>query len=75
METKQQAQQDHQKFVELIEQIKTIQQELKETSDKKLAERQSELQKELEERALLKLKRGEKLLWDEFQILAEKGML
>jgi len=59
----------------LRQQLKAIQQELKETADKKQAERQSELQKELEERALEKLKRGEKLLWDEFQFLAEKGML
>jgi uncharacterized coiled-coil DUF342 family protein len=58
-----------------MEKIKAIQQELKETADKKLVERQSELQKELEQRALEKLKRGEKLLWDEFQVLAEKGML
>ena len=75
VETRQQAQQQHEKYVELIEKIKAIEEELKETIDKKLAEHQGELQKELEERALTKLKRGEKLLWEEFQFLAEKGLL
>ena len=75
VETKQQAQQQHQKCVELLEKIKAIERELKETADNRQAERRSELQKELEERALAKLKRGEKLLWEEFQILAEKGIL
>ena len=75
VETKQQAQKLHQKCVELVEKIRTIERDLKETADKKQADRQSELQKELEKRALAKLKRGEKLMWEEFQILAEKGML
>jgi uncharacterized coiled-coil DUF342 family protein len=75
VETKQQAQKLHQKCVELVEKIRTIERELKETADKKKAERQSELQKELEKRALAKLKRGEKLMWEEFQILADKGLL
>jgi phosphoserine phosphatase len=75
LETKQQAQQIHQKCVELVEKIKTFERELKENADKKQAERQGELQKELEERALAKLKRGEKLMWEEFKILAEKGIL
>jgi uncharacterized coiled-coil DUF342 family protein len=75
VETKQQAQGLHQKCVELMEKIKAIQQEMKKSSDKRQAERQSELQKELEERALAKLKRGEKLLWEEFQVLAEKGLV
>jgi uncharacterized coiled-coil DUF342 family protein len=75
VEARSQAQQKHDKCVELIQQIKAIEQELKESTDKKQAERQDELQKELEERALTKLKNGEKLLWDEFQYLAEKGLL
>jgi uncharacterized coiled-coil DUF342 family protein len=75
VETKQQAQKLHQKCSELAEKIRTIERDLKEKADKKQAERQSETQKELEKRALAKLKRGEKLLWEEFQILAEKGLL
>lgn len=75
VEARQQAQELHQKCVELMEKIKDIQKELKETADKRQAERQSELKNELEERALAKLKRGEKLLWEEFQVLAEKGLV
>jgi len=75
IEARQQAQQKHEKCVELIEKIKSIQQELKETTEKKQAVRQGELKQELEERALTKLKSGEKLLWEEFQFLAEKGLL
>lgn len=75
IESKQQAQHKHEKCIELVEKIKSIQDELKETADKNQALRQGELKKELEERALAKMKSGEKLLWEEFQILAEKGLL
>jgi uncharacterized coiled-coil DUF342 family protein len=75
VQARQQAQQKHEKCIELIKQIKEIQESLKETADKKQAERKDELKKELEERALAKLKSGEKLLWEEFQYLAEKGLL
>jgi len=75
VETRQQAQQKHEKCVELLKQIKAVEQELKETADNKQAKRTDELKKELEEKALAKLKSGEKLLWEEFQILAEKGLL
>jgi uncharacterized coiled-coil DUF342 family protein len=75
VETKQQAQELHQKCIELLKQIRIIEREQKENADKKEVERQNELQKKLEERALTKLERGEKLMWEEFKILAEKGML
>ena len=75
IEARQQAQQKHEKCVELIGKIKAIQHDLKESADKKQAARQDVLKQELEERALAKLKSGEKLLWEEFQILAEKGLL
>jgi uncharacterized coiled-coil DUF342 family protein len=75
VETKEQAQKLHQKCVELLEEIRSIERNLKETADMKQAERQSELKDELEKRALEKLKRGEKLMWEEFQVLAEKGLL
>jgi uncharacterized coiled-coil DUF342 family protein len=75
VDARQHAQELHQKCVELMEKIKVIQKELKETADKKQAERQSKLKNELEEKALAKLKRGEKLMWEEFQVLAEKGLV
>jgi uncharacterized coiled-coil DUF342 family protein len=72
VEIKQQAQNLHQKCVELLDKTKTFKKELQEAEEKKQAKRQRELRKELEERALEKLKRGEKLTWEEFKILAEK---
>jgi uncharacterized coiled-coil DUF342 family protein len=75
VEIKKQAQNLHQKCIELLGQIKTFRQELREKEEKEQAKRQRELRKELEERALEKLKRGEKLTWEEFKILAEKGMM
>jgi len=75
VEAKEEAQKVHQKFVEVLGKIKSLQQDLKETADKKQAERQSELKDELEKRALEKLKSGEKLMWEEFQVLAEKGLI
>lgn len=75
VEIKQQAQNLHQKCVELSDQIKSFEKELHEVEEKKQAKRQRELRKELEERALKKLKRGEKLTWEEFKILTEKGKI
>jgi len=72
VEIKQQAQNLHQKCAELLDKIKTFEKELQEAEEKKQAKRQRELRKELEERALEKLKHGEKLTWEEFKILAEK---
>jgi len=75
VEIKQQAQNLHQKCVELLDKIKTFEKDLQEAEDKRQAKRRRELRKELEERALEKLKRGEKLTWEEFKILAEKRKL
>ena len=75
IEIKQQARNLHQKCDELLNQIKTFKQELLKEEEKEQAKRQRELLKELEERALEKMKRGEKLTWEEFKILAEKGII
>ncbi|MBT8172213.1 hypothetical protein KJN74_05025 [Candidatus Bathyarchaeota archaeon] len=75
IETRELAQQKHEKCIELIGKINAIQKQIKETTEKKQAKRQDVLKQELEERALAKLKNGEKLIWEEFQVLAEKGML
>ena len=75
IEIKEKAQKLHQQCVVFIEEIRSIEINIKEKADKKQAKRQSELKEELEKRALAKFKRGEKLMWEEFQILAEKGML
>ena len=72
IEIKQQAQNLHQKCAELLDTSKNFEKELREAEEKKQVKRQRELRKEVEERALEKLKRGEKLTWEEFKILAEK---
>lgn len=75
VQTKQQARDLHQKRLKLSRQIGLLQQKLRRAEEEKQTERQHQLRKELEERALEKLKRGEKLTWEEFTVLAEKGIL
>jgi phosphoserine phosphatase len=72
VEIKQQAQTVHQEQTELLRQFKSLRQELRHAEEKKQAKRQRELRKDLVEKASEKLKRGEKLTWEEFKILAEK---
>jgi uncharacterized coiled-coil DUF342 family protein len=71
-EIKQQAQALHQERVELLRQATSLKQELRQAEDEKQLKRQHELRKELVEKALEKLERGEKLSWDEFKVLAEQ---
>jgi uncharacterized coiled-coil DUF342 family protein len=72
VEIKQQAQNLHQKCAALLDTIQNFEKKVQEVEEKKQAKRQRELRKEVEERALEKLRCGEKLTWDEFKILAEK---
>jgi len=73
--TKQQAEDLRKKYVKFLHQIEALKQELRQAEEKKRAERQIELRKALEERALEKLRRGEKLTLEEFKVLSEKGIL
>jgi uncharacterized coiled-coil DUF342 family protein len=59
---------------ELLSQIRTLKRELlKENMDRK---RQSDdaLREKLKQQALEKLKRGEKLTWEEFQLLGDEDL-
>jgi uncharacterized coiled-coil DUF342 family protein len=47
---------------------------LQETDKKQKKESEDTLRQKIEEQAREKLKRREKLSWEEFQLLAEKGM-
>jgi uncharacterized coiled-coil DUF342 family protein len=58
----------------LTAQIRALRSKSKSEEQKKKAKRAAELMQELEEEALGKMKRGEKLTWDEFKVLAEKGL-
>lgn len=73
VEIRQQAQNIHQGCMELLHRIETLKKKFHEAEEKIQAERQSKLRKELEKKALEKLKSGKKLTWEEFKILAEKG--
>ena len=59
----------------LHQQIDIIREEIHRIEEKNKARHELDLRKELEERALEKLKRGEKLTLDEFKALAEKGII
>lgn len=75
LENKQQARDLNQKCKQLLDNIKTMRKEIHEVEEKKRVKRETELRKELEEKALEKLKRGQKLTWEEFKVLSEKGMI
>jgi len=72
VEIKQQAQPFRQERGELLRQAKRLKQELRQVEEEKRLKRQRELHKELVEKALEKLKRGEKLSWEEFKVLSEQ---
>jgi len=61
-------------IIEASTQVKQLQDELRAGEDKEKKDREEVLRKKLEEQAREKLKRGEKLSWEEFQLLAEDGM-
>ncbi len=68
LEAKQRVRSLHQRIELLREEIHCIEEETK-------SKHELELRKGLEERALEKLRRGEKLTWEEFKVLAEKGIV
>jgi uncharacterized coiled-coil DUF342 family protein len=57
-----------------MNQIKLLKGKLREETEKERKESENVLRETLESRAKEKLKRGEKLTWEEFQLLAEKGI-
>ena len=74
VETRRQAQKLDQKCMLLVAQIRALLSKVKSEEAMKKTKRQTELMQELEKKALEKMKRGEKLTWDEFKVLTEKGL-
>ena len=74
VETRQQAQKLDQKCMLLVAQIRALLSKVKSEEAMKKTKRQTELMQELEKKALEKMKRGEKLTWDEFKVLTERGL-
>lgn len=75
VENKQKARELNQKCRQLLEHVRTLRGKLREFEEEKRKKRETELRKQLEETALEKLKRGEKLTWEEFKALSEKGVI
>lgn len=74
LQTIEKAKQARKSMAALLAQIKQVKGEIhkEELEEKKQSE--EAFRGELEQQARAKLKRGEKLSWEEFQVLAEKGM-
>jgi uncharacterized coiled-coil DUF342 family protein len=74
IENRRQEQKLYRQSLPLIAQIRALLTQVKSEEEKKKTKRQIELLQELEKSALEKMKRGKKLTWEEFKILAEKGL-
>jgi len=73
VETSQKADGLHQRYIELLQKINGLQQKQRRVEEAKQAKRQKQLLKEARKKALEKMKRGEKLTWEEFKLLEEQG--
>jgi uncharacterized coiled-coil DUF342 family protein len=60
-------------FLAISNQIRMLNAEIQREEDEKKKQNEDALRERLENQAREKLKRGEKLTWEEFQLLAEKG--
>jgi len=81
-EIKEKADRAHEEFLKFKmkvkdknEEIKEIKSRIKEIEEKQMAEIKEEAIRSIEKRAKEKLKKGEKLTWEEFKLLAEKGVI
>jgi uncharacterized coiled-coil DUF342 family protein len=74
LQTIEKAKQARESMAALLTQIKQVKGEIYEEELDKKKQSEETLRGELEQHARAKLKRGEKLSWEEFQVLAEKGM-
>ncbi|RJS76570.1 hypothetical protein CW712_01520 [Candidatus Bathyarchaeota archaeon] len=72
---KEKAKATHLKYVEVQKQIKTLHTAMQKKEEEEKARQQAILRKKTEEEALDKLKRGKKLSFEEFKILAEQGKI
>ena len=64
----------HKEMEALLNRIRQLKGEIREEVQKERKETEDTLRETLETQAKEKLKRGEKLSWEEFQLLAEKGL-
>jgi uncharacterized coiled-coil DUF342 family protein len=72
LEIRQRADETHQKYVETLNQIGSIKQEVQKRDKEEQAKRQGALREKIIKEAKEKMKRGEKLTWDEYKLLTEQ---
>jgi uncharacterized coiled-coil DUF342 family protein len=75
VESKEKAKAYHLKCIEMLEQIKALRATIQQKEEKERSKQQANLKKRIEDEALDKLKRGKKLSFEEFKILAEQGKI
>jgi len=71
LEARERARPFQQEIGEILKQIKLLRDEIRQEEEKKKRINDEALREKLEKQAREKLKRGEKLTWEEFQLLAE----
>ena len=74
LEAKQKAMLVEERLANVSNEIKQLKGEIREEQQKERKHDEDALRQSLEEKAREKLKRGEKLSWQEFQLLSEKGV-
>jgi len=73
VETSQKSDGLHLRYIELLQRINDLKQKRQIVEEAKQAERRKQLLEEAHKKALEKMKRGEKLTWQEFKLLAEQA--
>lgn len=74
LRTKEKARPIQEEMSAISNQIRQLREQIREEDEKEKKKKDEALREEFERQAREKLKRGEKLTWQEFQLLAEKGM-
>ena len=74
LEVKEKARPVGEQIVNITAEIRRLNGEIREKEQEEKKHNEDELRQTLEQRAREKLKRGEKLSWQEFQLLSEKGV-
>jgi len=72
LESREKVRELHSRYKEILDQVRSLKKVIREKEEKEKAKRLSELRKKVEKEALDKLRRGEKLTFEEFKVLAEE---
>jgi uncharacterized coiled-coil DUF342 family protein len=74
MQAREKAKRIREDIVGIVKQIRCLKDKISQEENIEKTRNEETMRKEIEKQAREKLKRGEKLSWEEFQILAEKGI-